>query len=493
MCECQSKISSGAWNSNLSLSVCRLPAGLTGFRQTDGFLIISCPVVAKTHGMLSIMRQRATTQFGEPEMRGRVLLVDQEPQQRLALQAELTKSGFDVVAADDFAAARVAAHTCPPDAIVLAGSSVDGAAADLLAEVRSAHPAAELLVHHRSGSGAAALPVRLSRAIAVSRSMVSAPSGVSFGGVAARSAAMRRVLSELSKIPVTARRVLFVGENGTGKRMLCEALLRERGCGESSVVRVDFERAAVSDDLFRRGDLALTLQRMLPGRIGPRTLVLTRVDLATLGEQEPLARWMHAWKHFFGETHLNAPICSVIATSATPLATLLSGGRFLPALAEQLGAHTIEVPALRDRLDDMPDLIGQHLERIANLIGHPAPTVSREAISTLLGRSWPGNVSELQRVLERVAVYSLNSEIGSERVTAVLNGHGEHESPLPLNDSDAMDRGLNETLAEIERRMILLALRAANGNQGRAAARLKIPRTTLRDRMAKHKIPMHEA
>ncbi|MFN0135134.1 MAG: sigma-54-dependent transcriptional regulator [Phycisphaerae bacterium] len=428
-------------------------------------------------------------------MRGRVLLVDNESQQRLALQAELRKAGYEVVAAEDSAAARAAAQSSPTDAIVLSSQTLQAGGADLLAEARAIQPTIPVIAinNHRPGGGDSAVAPRVERAISAARSVADMPDEVTFAGISARSAAMRATLGEMRQLSPLARRVLLVGEAGVGKRMLCDALLRERGCNETAVVRVDFERAAVSDDRSsRRSDLALTLQRMLPGRTGPRTLVLSRVDLATLGEQEALARWMHAWKHFFGETHPHAPICSVIATSTVPLRKLIDGGRYLPALAEQLSTVVIEVPALRDRFDDMPLLAAQHLQKIAEWIAHPAPTLSRDALVELHRHTWPGNVCELQRVLERVAVYSLNSEIGSERMTALL-GTERSDSSLPLNDVDVMDRGLNEILAEIERRMIVLALKAADGNQGRAAARLKIPRTTLRDRMAKHKIPMHDA
>ena len=467
------------------------------------------------------MAERAEIDVGVA-MRGRILLVDDESRTRLALQAELQQAGFDVTEAGSDAAARTVLHARPIDFMICDLSLPDGSGLELLAHARRLYPHVDViftsadsrvdlavLAVKRGAYDFLARPfepadviARLERAFAGKPPVAAAPELVTFGDVAARSASMRHALRQLRNVPRGQRCLLLLGERGVGKRRLSEALLRERGTPESTVLRMDFVRGAVADDLLRRSDLSDVLQRLAPGRTASRTLVLAGVEMATISEQEALARWLANCSAIVGvgaatNGHSNGPAlhasapCNIVATSRSDLAALADAGRFLPTLARQLAAFVVSVPPLRERLEDVPLLAAEHLRRMSEIMGRPTPGLSAGATEELLRHDWPGNVTELLRVIERAAVYCLEGEIGSEHILAVLAA--SRNEPLPvLHEQASVERGLDETLAEIERRLILVALRAASGNQGRAAARLKIPRTTLRDRMAKLKIPMHE-
>ena len=103
---------------------------------------------------------------------------------------------------------------------------------------------------------------------------------------------------------------------------------------------------------------------------------------------------------------------------------------------------------------------------------------------------WPGNARELEHVIERALAFCAGEEIRPEHVLP-LGQKRSDAGPAPAMELvEAGKLGLNETVADIERRLILMALRQCNGNQARAAQKLGIPRTTLRDKMAKYNIPV---
>jgi DNA-binding NtrC family response regulator len=173
----------------------------------------------------------------------------------------------------------------------------------------------------------------------------------------------------------------------------------------------------------------------------------------------------------------------LICGTTRDLKAMMETGQFRQDLYYRLSAVSLSVPPLRDRREDIVLLAKHFLGRRA-AEGRPRPSrISPYAIEALLGYHWPGNVRELEHVIERAATMTAGDEIELKDILLPREA-----AACDLHSAAMPDRlpGLTETIAGIERSLIDSALRRAAGNQARAAQFLGIPRTTLRDKMAKY-------
>jgi transcriptional regulator with GAF, ATPase, and Fis domain len=156
----------------------------------------------------------------------------------------------------------------------------------------------------------------------------------------------------------------------------------------------------------------------------------------------------------------------------------------------RLNVFRLHLPPLRQRLEDLPVLVALGLDRAAERLGLPAPEPTPELLRRLEACPWPGNVRELMNVLERVVVCA----DGRPADASTLDGAFEESCMDPTPDGDTRElttaplRARLAALDALEREEILEALTSSGGNIAAAARRLRIPRGTLRHRMAKHEI-----
>jgi DNA-binding NtrC family response regulator len=180
----------------------------------------------------------------------------------------------------------------------------------------------------------------------------------------------------------------------------------------------------------------------------------------------------------------------LICATKRDLLQLVKEGRFREDLYYRLNVISLAIPPLRERLEDVPVLARHFVAKHAALVGDKQVAVSPHAIDELMRHDWPGNARELEHVLERALAFCGGEEIRPEHILPLGREGGEGAGTQGLELSEVGKLGLTETVADIERRLILMALRQCNGNQARAAQKLGIPRTTLRDKMAKYNIPV---
>jgi DNA-binding NtrC family response regulator len=161
----------------------------------------------------------------------------------------------------------------------------------------------------------------------------------------------------------------------------------------------------------------------------------------------------------------------VVAATNKDLAAMVAHGTFREDLFYRLHVITIDLPALRDRDDDVLLLTQHFLKRFSDQARRPAPRLTDRAIEGLREYSWPGNVRELQNVLQRLVVMTDGDELD---VTAL---------PIPMRFSLPRERKLNRTLAEVEQEHIEAVLASVGGNKTRAAEILGINRKSLREKL----------
>jgi transcriptional regulator with GAF, ATPase, and Fis domain len=302
-------------------------------------------------------------------------------------------------------------------------------------------------------------------------------------GLVARSRAMRRVVQEIEKLAPSNLPVLVTGESGTGKERVARALhaLSPRAArpfhAESCAA---LEGPLAASELF--GHEAGAFTGATARRAGAfelahgSTLLLDEVGEMELSLQAKLLRVLQEGvvRRVGGDAPVAVDV-RVIATTHRDLETMVAQGTFRADLYYRLAGARIELPPLRERVEDLPALVDELLAESPAVLD---PTV-REI---LLGYSWPGNVRELGNELRRLATLAAGKTVGPALLSRPI------VATTKLVATGPEDPLLPETweLDLIEKEAIERALRHARGNKTVAARLLGIPKTTLYHRLEKH-------
>jgi DNA-binding NtrC family response regulator len=306
-----------------------------------------------------------------------------------------------------------------------------------------------------------------------------------FGRISSRSPAMRGVLDVLERFSRTDVNVTFVGETGVGKDVIAHALHEESArAGRPLVV---FDCGAVTATLaesellgHERGSFtgAVSSHAGAFERAHRGTLFLDEIAELPLDLQPRLLRALESRKvRRVGGMQERRVDVRVVAATNRDLRAEVSAGTFREDLFFRLAVVVAQVPPLRERLEDLPELVRTLLADL----GRGDLVVSSEALEVLHGHSWPGNVRELKNALS-CAIAFMDSE------TRVLEAH--HLRLMSAGcDGESRLEGLplgGQALERIERIAIRQTMAQANGNKTRAARRLGIALSTLYEKLKKH-------
>lgn len=451
------------------------------------------------------------------EPRARILVVDDEPLKRVTLNIELSEAGYEVHEAADASAARRIFDSLPVDVVVsdVRMPGMDGV--ELLGHIRRARPETAVILMTAYGSVETAVraikcgaqdyitkPFTTQTLLAKLEQMFAErpPGGAladesveTFGRLAARSSAMKRLFAQARAIADTERPILLYGERGTGKELLAEAIHRASPRCDGPFVRCECAGAsAESLEAELRGPAGK------PAQAGGGTLLVCDVEELTPALQTVLLNLLEPDDRSgpgpgpVTDSHADSSpspphsALRLICTARRDLSPLVREGRFREDLYYRLNAIALSVPPLRERPADIPALVRHFVARHAALADDKSVSVEPAAMEELARHAWPGNVRELEHVVQRALAFC-DGSIRPEHVLPLSGGSEQAPDAAIGETGDGTPLGLNATVADIERRMILMALRQCEGNQARAAQRLGIPRTTLRDKMARYSIP----
>jgi len=448
----------------------------------------------------------------------RILVVDDEPLKRITLQIELSEAGYEVYEAADAYSARRIFDGKPIDVVVsdVRMPGMDGL--QLLSSVKCTRPATAVILMTAYATIDTAvlamkrgaydyitkpfttqdLLVKLERLFANQPPAEHDDSVATFGRLVARSQSMKRLFQQVCSVADTDRTLLLCGESGTGKELLAEAIHAHSSRRERPFVRFScaaLQASVLESELFGHEKGAFTgAIRQKPGRFelaNSGTMLLDEVDDIPTELQVKLLRVVEQqeFERVGGEDPIRVDVRLVCATKRD-LLKLVQEGKFREDLYYRLNVINLTIPALRERPDDIPVLANHFVQKHVALAGGRPVRISPHAVDELIRHPWPGNARELEHVMERALAFCGGDEIRPEHVLPLSGETPAAVGPLTPEVPEAGQAGLNEMMADIERRMILLALRQCEGNQARAAQRLGIPRTTLRDKMAKHNIPV---
>jgi transcriptional regulator with GAF, ATPase, and Fis domain len=303
------------------------------------------------------------------------------------------------------------------------------------------------------------------------------------------SPALKGVLSLVSKVAPTNSTVLITGETGTGKELVARAIHRRSDRASRTFVSVNcaaVPRDLVASELFghEKGAFPGATQQRL-GRFelaNGGTLFLDEVGELPAETQIALLRVLqeHELERIGGNRRIRVDV-RVIAATNCDLRAAISAGSFRSDLFYRLNVFPIEIPSLRERREDIPMLVEYFIDRYSRKAGKKIKRISKKRLELLQTYSWPGNIRELQNVIERSMILC-ETEIFSI---------DENWLPPPLTLESKEQVGLRRRFLEQEKDMIENALKDARGRVAGAtgaAVKLGMARSTMESKIRSLKI-----
>ena len=316
-----------------------------------------------------------------------------------------------------------------------------------------------------------------------------AAQGSGFEELVGKSVSLKRVVEMAQRAAPAEVTVLIEGESGTGKEVLARAIHRLSARKDGPLIPVNcaaIPEGLLESELFGHERGAFTgAVRAKPGRFElarEGTIFLDEIGDMPLSMQVKILRALQEREiERVGGTKSIAIDVRVVAATHQNLEQLVTEGKFRADLFYRLQGVRLRLPPLRERLDDLPELIAHLLDRAAQRMSRTPATVSTEALRCLWAYPWPGNVRELQHVLEGGMVMS-EGVILPEHLPPNIQ---RAPSQPPAEAAPVLAGPLDEALENWERQMILDALRQGGGVQARAAKILGISERSLWYRVKK--------
>lgn len=310
-----------------------------------------------------------------------------------------------------------------------------------------------------------------------------------FEEIVGSSPALQVVLSRVAKVAPTDSTVLITGETGTGKELIARAIHKRSqrsSCAFVSVNCAAIPRDLIASELFghEKGAFTGATQRRL-GRFESAdggTIFLDEVGELPPEMQIALLRVLQEreFQRVGGNETFKADV-RVVAATNRDLQAAIRDGHFRDDLFYRLNVFPIEVPALRERKEDIPLLVQYFVERYASQVGKKITGIDKRSMELLQSYKWPGNIRELQNVIERSLIISGSENLHIDESWLVRDAASHNSATQPLS----------EKVAAQEREMIEAALVESKGRVSGplgAAAKLGIPQSTLDSKIKSLKI-----
>jgi len=313
-----------------------------------------------------------------------------------------------------------------------------------------------------------------------------------FEEIVGSSKAIRNVLTQVAKVAPSDSTVLVLGETGTGKELIARAIHRRSNRSSRAFIRVNcaaIPASLIASELFghEKGAFTGALQRRL-GRFelaDGGTIFLDEIGDLPAETQIALLRVLQEREieRVGGSKPIPVDVRILAATNRN-LKAAIAAGTFREDLFYRLNVFPIQIPSLRERIDDIPLLVAYLIERYAKKAGKQIRDIQKETLALFQAYEWPGNIRELQNVIERAVVLCESKTFSVDETWFKPEGQRLSKSRVPLST----------TLVEHEKELIEAALADCGGQIGGptgAAVKLGLPRQTLDSRIKALGIDRH--
>jgi formate hydrogenlyase transcriptional activator len=316
-----------------------------------------------------------------------------------------------------------------------------------------------------------------------------------FEEIVGNSEPLRRVLKEIETVAPADSTVLIFGETGTGKELIARALHDLSSRRSNPFVKLNcaaIPTGLLESELFGHEKGAFTgaiIQRVGRFELANRgTIFMDEIGEIPLELQPKLLRVLQE-REFerLGSSRTLRTDARLIAATNRDLKTMVEEQRFRSDLYYRLNVFPIRVPSLRERKEDIPPLVRHFVKEFSRRNQRVIDTIPSETMQALVRYHWPGNIRELQNVIERAVIIS-RGPVLNVALTELAPDVTSTSTPVVTTAKSASHESLQEMLEKTERNQILRALEEANGviaGPNGAAARLGVKRTTLQLRMQK--------
>lgn len=442
-------------------------------------------------------------------MVGTVLLIDDEDKLRKLLTRIISLEGFTVLEADSLKAAGTILAAKNIDVILSDVKLPDGTGVDFVVKAKKEYPAVEIILLTAYGNitdgvqaiknGAFDYIVKgddndriipllhqaLDKALAQKKAAVSihTKSGVDFSAIIGSSHQIKNAIALAQKIAPTDSTVLLLGETGTGKEVFANAIHLNSKRKNSPLVAINcsaFSKELLEGELFGHKAGAYTgAMKDKKGLIEVAdggTLFLDEIGELNIDLQAKLLRVLENGEYIkLGDTKISKTNVRIIAATNRDLKKEIASGSFREDLYYRVNVFTIELPALRERQEDIPALAHFFLQQFIQKENRSPLQIHPDALALLQRYAWRGNIRELKNVMERAAILAEEKEVLPEHLPYEIQ---QQHTGTPKELS----------LAAVEKQHIEKILQYTGGNKTKAAGLLEIGLATLYRKMQEYAI-----
>lgn len=318
-----------------------------------------------------------------------------------------------------------------------------------------------------------------------------------FHSIIGKHPSMQKIYQMIEQIADSESTVMILGESGTGKEVTAKAIHFNSLRKNKPFVPVSC--AAIPENLlesqlfgYRKGAFTDAKQDM-PGKFEIAeggTLYLDDIDAMPLGLQAKILRSLQEREiEPLGSTSPKKVDVRVLASAKPNLQELVADQKFREDLYYRLNVLCISLPPLRARREDVPILVDSFIKKYAPKIKPKVTSISADALKILMAHSYPGNVRELEHIIEGSLHFVRGEEITAEDLPGNLTQPQDETVPLlDVANFDPAKDSFPELIEEAEKKFFLWALNQTNWNFSKAASLLKIPRTTLQDKVQRYNL-----
>ena len=316
--------------------------------------------------------------------------------------------------------------------------------------------------------------------------------------IVGRSYAIKALLDRIEKVAPSPARVLITGENGTGKELVARAMHRLSPRAQGPFIEVNC--AAIPGELIE-SELFGHMKGSFTGAVQDRagkfelasggTLFLDEIGDMSLAAQAKVLRVLEdaVVTRIGGSKPVSVDV-RVIAATNKDLEHEIAEGRFREDLYYRLNVVPINVPPLRDRREDIPQLVAHFTERLTRHEGMPPRVFAEDAVKRLSEYDWPGNVRELRNTVERLLILSSGPRISAADVERLVGKRATEQTSL---GSLVECRTFEEFKDAAERAFLLAKLRESNWNVSETARILDMPRSNLYKKIERYGLAREDA